>query len=140
MRRALGLCALLCEAAGCIALSSLAIAFTSFRFVTRIAAWRSDIPVRGISSGAAQRMRWAIVAVSERVPWKAVCFQQGLAAHWMLRRRGVASILYYGAMPGSAHGMAAHVWVRAGDVDVVGCEEASMYAVLLTIPPAGGMH
>ena len=54
----------------------------------------------------------------------------------MLRRRGVPSILYYGASPDENQGLAAHVWVRDGNTDVVGCEVASRYAVLATFPAA----
>src|SRR4051812_31280469 len=44
-----------------------------------------------------RRVRWAVRAAARRVPWPAVCYQQGLAAHWMLRRRGIPSQMYYGA-------------------------------------------
>lgn len=79
-------------------------------------------------------IRWAIVACARRVPWRALCFEQGLAAQFMLRRRGIASVLYYGAAPDTKQGLSAHVWVRDGNVDVVGCEVASAYAVLATFP------
>jgi hypothetical protein len=48
----------------------------------------------------------------------------------MLRWRGVGSVLYFGAAPNDKEGLIAHVWVRAGDDDVVGCETASQFAVL----------
>jgi hypothetical protein len=53
----------------------------------------------------------------------------------MLRRRGVPSVLYYGASHDAKSGLCAHVWVRDGAVDVVGGETASRYAVLATFPP-----
>jgi hypothetical protein len=64
-----------------------------------------------------------------------LCFQQGLAAQLMLRRRGVPSVLYYGAAQDDRSGLFAHAWVRDGDVDVIGCEIASRFAVLATFPP-----
>jgi len=64
-----------------------------------------------------------------------MCFEQGLAAQLMLRRRGIASVLYFGVAPNDQNGLAAHVWVRDGDVDVVGGESASEFAVLATFPP-----
>jgi hypothetical protein len=66
-----------------------------------------------------------------------VCFQQGLAAQLMLRRRGVPSVLYYGAAPNDGSGLSAHVWVRDGDVGVIGDEIASRYAQLAAFPPHG---
>ena len=73
--------------------------------------------------------------MSRRVPWRALCFEQGLAAQIMLRRRGIASTLYYGAAPDKAEGLSAHVWVRDGAIDVVGCELAPHYGVLAVFPP-----
>ena len=91
--------AILCEAAVLLAIATIAIAVAPFRFVVRTAAWGG----RGTSSSLLERLaisrrvRWAVSACACRVPWRAVCFQRGLAAHWMLRRRGVPSVLYYGA-------------------------------------------
>jgi hypothetical protein len=82
-----------------------------------------------------RRIRWAIMASAARVPWRALCFQQGLAAHLMLRRRGIPSVLYYGAAQNDRTGLCAHVWVRDGEVDVIGSEIAHRFAILATFPP-----
>jgi len=81
-----------------------------------------------------QRIGWAIRACARQVPWRALCFEQGLAAHFMLRKRGIASVLYYGAKPDEDKGLVTHVWVRHGDLDVVGGEDASTFAVLTRFP------
>ncbi len=81
----------------------------------------------------AARIGRAVAAAAARAPWRPLCFERGLAAHFMLRRRGRRSTLYYGARAGET--LDAHVWVRLGDVDVVGGEEAPPYAVLATFPP-----
>jgi hypothetical protein len=86
----------------------------------------------------ATRVRWAVTAAARRVPWRAKCFEQGLASQIMLRRRGVPSVLYYGAAPDDLRGLSAHVWVRDGDLDVIGGEIASRYAVLATFPSQTG--
>ena len=130
---------LLLEATLWMAVAGFAIAVLPFRYVGRLA----TRPVRrpGLSQQArvteARRIRWAIVATATRVPWRAMCFQQGLAAQFLLRRRGIPSVLYYGAAPDDEKGLAAHVWVRDGDVDVIGGEIASRFAVLTTFPPQG---
>jgi hypothetical protein len=46
-------------------------------------------------------------------------------------------VLYYGAAQENGN-LAAHVWVRDGDINVIGGEIASRYAVLATFPPQGG--
>jgi hypothetical protein len=127
---------LLLEAALWLAAAGLAIAVLPFRHVGRLAAF----PVRGPEPPQQKRLidacriRWALLACSRRVPWRTMCFEQGLAAQFMLRRRGIPSILYYGAASDDQRGLSAHVWVRDGDLDVVGCEIASRYAMLATFP------
>jgi len=68
-------------------------------------------------------------AWSRRLPWRSKCFEQGMAALWMLSRRGLSATLYYGAAI-RTDTLSAHVWVRSGERDVVGCENASDFAVL----------
>lgn len=130
--------ALLAEAGVLLALSSLAIASLSFRRVVRLAA--RDRPARSAASAEAAiaDVRWAVSAAGRFAPWSPVCFQHGLAAHWMLRRRGVPSTLYYGASSDAERGVIAHVWIKSHDVPVIGCEEAGRYAVLATFPAAPG--
>jgi hypothetical protein len=128
--------ALLLEAATRLALARLAIAMLPFRYVGYLAAR----PARGPEPPEKQRLyereriRWAVLACARRVPWRAKCFEQGLAAQLMLRRRGVPSVLYYGASPEGPRGLAAHVWVRDGEIDVIGGEIASRFALLATFP------
>jgi hypothetical protein len=82
-----------------------------------------------------QRVRWAIITTAARVPWRALCFQQGLAAQFMLRRRGIPSVLYYGAAQDERSGLYTHVWVVDDDVDVIGGEIAHRFAILAAFPP-----
>jgi Transglutaminase-like superfamily len=52
----------------------------------------------------------------------------------MLRRRGIPSVLYYGAAQDRS-GLISHVWLRHGDVDVIGGATAHRFAILATFPP-----
>ena len=119
------------EAGGCLALASLAIAVFPFRRVVALASSRRprETPAGEREAG---RIAWAVQACARRAPWKAMCFQQGLAAHWMLRRRGLRSDLHYGARHGADGVLEAHVWVRSGAADVVGCEIAATCSLLST--------
>lgn len=78
--------------------------------------------------------RWAVEAWSDRVPWRAVCFQRGLALHLMLRRRGIPSVLHYGVA--QSDGLKAHVWVDVDAQTVLGSEEAPRFACLASFPPS----
>lgn len=126
--------ALLTEATLWLSLSSAAIALMPFRYVARLAGSPIRPRTRLDLEAEVARVRWAVTVVARRVPFTAVCFQQGLAAHLMLRRRAMPSVLYYGAAQTPGSGLAAHVWVRAGNLDVVGCEEAHKFALLATFP------
>jgi hypothetical protein len=130
---------LLLEATLSLAIAGFAIAVLPFRHVGRLAAHpiRRSQPSQQTCLTEMRRIRWAIIACAPRVPWHAMCFQRGLAAQFMLRRRGVPSVLYYGAAPDEQTGLSAHVWVRASGVDVIGSEIASRFAVLMTFPPEG---
>lgn len=77
---------------------------------------------------------WSVKAAAARVPWRAMCFERGLAAQWMLRRRGHDAKLVYGARLGEAAGLDAHVWVTLDDRTLIGGEQASGYQ-RLTIHP-----
>jgi hypothetical protein len=128
---------LLLEATFWLAVAAFTIAVLPFRHVGHLA----ERPIHGPEppqqkrAPMVRRIRWAVIASAHRVPWRAVCFQQGLAAQLMLRRRGVPSILYYGAAPDNQNGLSAHVWVRDGDVNVIGGEIASRFTMLATFPP-----
>jgi hypothetical protein len=128
---------LLLEAILSLAIAGFAIAVLPFRHVGFLAAHpirRPKLPRRA-RANKVQRIRWAIITTAARVPWRALCFQQGLAAQFMLRRRGIPSVLYYGAAQDERSGLYAHVWVRDGDVDVIGGENAYRFAVLAKFPP-----
>ncbi|HYE27119.1 MAG TPA: lasso peptide biosynthesis B2 protein [Allosphingosinicella sp.] len=127
---------LFAEALATLAVASAAIALLSFR---RVAAAASAPARDGARSDAqtVRRVRGAVQGWARRVPWRTVCFQRGLALHWMLRRRGVRSVLLYGARR-DGDGLAAHVWVEVDGETVIGGEEAPNFACLARFPPEGG--
>ena len=128
---------LLAEAFVWLAIASAAIRTQPFLQVGRMASsplGRAPPAERAVVVG---KVRWAVKTAARWTPWRAVCFQQGLTAQIMLRRRGVDSTLYFGAAPGDESGMEAHVWVRDGERDVVGVEEAKGFAVLARFPSDG---
>jgi Transglutaminase-like superfamily len=116
-----------------LALASLAIALLPFRWVAAAASVRGRRPQRS-DSETVRRVRGAIQGWSRRVPWRAVCFQRGLALHWMLRRRGIPSVLSYGARH-EGDKLAAHVWIDVEGETVIGGEEAPSFACLARFPP-----
>jgi hypothetical protein len=125
---------LLAEALPTLVLASLAIRLLPFRRVVGAAGAADRRTFVTDSAGeTARKVVWAVRAWARRVPWKAVCFQQGLAVHVMLRRRGIASHLHYGVS--QADGLKAHVWVSVAERDVIGGDEAAGFTCLATYPP-----
>jgi len=130
---------LLFEALLCLAVARFAILFLPFRHIGRLAAYRVHRlePSQAARLEAVSRVRWAVIAWAIRVPWRAMCFERGLAAQLMLRRRGVRSVLYFGAKPDHQHGLVAHVWVRDREIDVIGCDVSPSFAILVRFPSSG---
>ncbi len=125
---------LLAEALLALGLASALIAILPFRSIARLAAGGGARTYPPASSSEAQLIARAVRAWAMRVPWRAVCFQQGLAALLMLRRRRLAATLFYGAAHSADAVLVAHVWVRSADVDVIGCETARDYRLLAVFP------
>jgi len=110
-----------CEAAACLAMASLAIRLLPFRSVVKLMG-RTDPSARG-SAADPLRVRKAVHRASRRLPWRTLCFQEGLAAHWMLRRRGQPSRLHYGIRQQDDR-LTAHVWIDVHGVVVIGEEQS----------------
>lgn len=120
--------ALLAEAGVAMLVASLALRVRPF---DRIAgALERTAPASAAADGeTAYWIGRAVAAWGKRLPWRAKCFEQGLAAAWLLRRRALAYSLCYGAAnrPGA---VAAHVWVTSGGQPVVGHENREEFALL----------
>ena len=100
------------------------------RFIpsARVFSW-ADKPARRISRFAVDEISWvswAVESVSAK-PWmNALCLPRALAAHAMLRRRGIASRLCLGvARDGSD--LAAHAWVEVGETKIVSGPEIARF-------------
>lgn len=121
-----------------LALASLAVKCLPFRQVMGLAGIIPKISRRRSAPAALiEETRWALEAAARRVPWRAVCFQQGLAFHLMLRLRGIPSILHYGVKQSAEKGLEAHVWVTNGADPVIGVEAAAGFACLASVPATG---
>jgi len=114
------------EAAVMLVLARLAVRLVS---PVRIFAWADRAP-RRIRRFAADEARWTCWAVEEiGARTNALCLPRALAAHAMLRRRGIASKLCLGVAR-AGETFAAHAWVEIGQDKVVGAAEAQGYTRL----------
>ena len=68
----------------------------------------------------AAEIGWAVTRAARYVPFKAVCLPQAMAARVMLKRRGVASVMHFGAAKGAEKPLDTHAWLDAAGVEVTG--------------------
>ncbi|MGA2047181.1 MAG: lasso peptide biosynthesis B2 protein [Terracidiphilus sp.] len=127
------------NAMGWLLLAWLAIDLLPFKLYRNMMRHVARKPEMGLAPAAefTKRVAWAVRAAARRVPWRAVCFHQGIAAQQMLCRAGVPAELHYGVAK-TANGVAkmanrgfeAHVWVTSYGKMVVGGETRDRFTVL----------
>jgi hypothetical protein len=80
----------------------------------------------------AAEIGWAVTRSARYVPFKAVCLPQAMAARVMLKRRGIKSVMHFGAAKGQNNGQSrpldAHAWLNAAGVEVTGYPVAAQFA------------
>jgi hypothetical protein len=80
------------------------------------------------STLAVEQVRDAVLAVSRHAPVRFVCFPQALAAHAMLRRRGIPSRLHYGVRRSADGQLRAHTWLEADGRTILGGETSALFS------------
>ena len=98
-------------------------------------AWLAGGPGQSRPDEAAriERVAFAIPRAAARVPWRATCLVQALAAKHWLGRMGVDSRLKLGARKTGEQALDAHAWLEAGGRIVVGGDIGDYKE----FPPAG---
>jgi Transglutaminase-like superfamily len=116
------------EAAVMLVLAQLAVRFIP---PARVFAWANRPPrrIHRFAVDEANWVSWAVESLGAK-PWMhALCLPRALAAHAMLRRRGIASRLCIGvAREGDK--LAAHAWVEIGKDKIIGGTEADEFTRL----------
>jgi hypothetical protein len=79
-----------------------------------------------------RRVSWAMRIMSRDVPWGSRCLDQAIAAHYMLRRRGLTSTLYLGVAKAGEAELEAHAWLRSGPFYLIGGRGRQRYTVVAT--------
>ena len=82
-----------------------------------------DLPVATLDPSQVaivDRVAFAIPRVAARLPWRADCLVQALAAQRWLARQGVATRLTLGVPKDKRPQFEAHAWLSAGDRIVTG--------------------
>jgi Transglutaminase-like superfamily len=116
------------EAAVMLVLARLAVRFVS---PARLFAWANRPPSR-IDRFAGDKVAWiswAVENLAARSWMNALCLPRALAAHAMLRRRGIASRLCLGVARDEGE-LDTYAWVEIGKDKIVGGSEADGFTRL----------
>ena len=97
----------------------------------RIFAWAARPPrrIRRFATDEIAWVSWAVENLGARCWMNALCLPRALAAHAMLRRRGIASRLCLGVARDRG-ALSAHAWVEIGNDKIVGGSEADGFTRL----------
>ena len=76
----------------------------------------------------AEEVSWAVTRAAVHVPFDAVCLPQAMAARVMLKRRGIASVMHFGAAKGGDKPLDTHAWLDAAGTQVTGYPVAEKFA------------
>ena len=104
----------------------------------QLAAWaaRTQWPAPPLSEAAAaeitRQVSIALFDAALKIPWHSSCLVQALAGYVLLRRRGVPAHITLGVR--KEHGqMAAHAWLRVGEVVVTGEAGLTSYSEIFSM-------
>jgi hypothetical protein len=116
------------EAAIMLLLAWLAVRFLS---PARLFAWagRPAKRVRRFAVDEARWVAWAVDHLGTLAGMNGLCLPRALAAHAMLRRRGITSKLCLGVAR-SGSGFAAHAWIEVGEERIIGGAAAAGFTRL----------
>lgn len=119
---------LLREAAIMLLLARLAVRFLP---PARLFKW-VDRPAKTVYRFAGDDVNWVAWAIERRASLRgldATCLPRALAAHAMLRRRGIASRLCLGVAR-TGDDIAAHAWIEVGERKIVGADDTGQFTQL----------
>lgn len=128
--------ALVSEALVLLSLARLALKVVPVRVLDRYFSKPPNAASPAPDRSAIGKVRWAVTAAANHAPMQFVCFPLAIASQSMLRRRGIASTMYYGVAHSPEGVLEAHVWLMTGDRYIVGGETAANFRVLKTFPAA----
>lgn len=74
----------------------------------------------------------ALKVMGRSLPWESTCLVKAAAGKRMLSCRSIPATLYLGVARDDVNAVAAHAWLRSGDVILTGAEERDRYTVICT--------
>ena len=131
---------LLLEALVLLALARAAVLLLPFRWVARLLGKQEAQTAVLEAAGRTADVRRVAVMVrraSKNVPWTSKCLDQALAAKVMLAHRRISTTVYFGVNHDRQGRLAAHAWLRSGNLYVTGGAIRGRYTIINTFADEG---
>lgn len=121
---------LLAQAVLYVAAARFALAFLRLQTICEFA--RSFGRRRCAPAHTASRIAWAVAAAGRFVP-RSTCLAEALAAHALMQRSGLASVIWVGVDRNVSAGFRAHAWVECAGQIAVGATESAGFTPIVRI-------
>jgi hypothetical protein len=124
---------LLLEAFCHLIVAKAAVGLLPFTLLSKLLSTPS-VPVGQTSGQRIDPVCWSVSAVARHPTTWAVCLPQAIAGHWMLRRRGIASVVCFGVGRDPEAKLGAHAWLRVADRVVLGQRAMAGFTPIAEFP------
>lgn len=121
---------LLLQTVGWLAIARTMLVFIPFSRLSERLSSPIDSASARLDPAAIARIGWAVRVAANRVPWRADCFPQAIAARILLDRLGQASTIHIGVAREANGALSGHAWLTCGDQVVTGGDGLDRYVVL----------
>lgn len=88
-----------------------------------------------ISQARAFKVGWAINTVCNHTPWESKCLVRALTALIILKALHIPSTLYLGVSRNNSSQLAAHAWLRSGEIILTGENEKDSFKCITYFSP-----
>jgi hypothetical protein len=102
---------------------------------SKVANWLGTFTAQPIDIAIAEnndlvkKIKFAVRLCTRYMPWPVECYTSSLTAKIMLKRRKLASILYFGFYKDEGGSLKGHAWLRCSEIIVTGFCDFSKYQV-----------
>ena len=109
--------------------------FLTACFPFRVIARMMNTPIIKRRNGLAieiegPRISTAIRRAGRRSPWRTMCFEQALAARFLLRRRGMGATITFGVCKAETGKINAHAWLDCESKRITGGEDIQRFEII----------
>ena len=128
---------LLLEAFLLLGMARLGVLFLPFRWLAKSLGTHmkeTDTQLPPADLPLARMVGAAVRSAANHTPWGSVCLPQAVAAKWMLKRRNIPGTVYLGVIKDKTkpEKLAAHAWLRCGNIILTGAKGHRQYTVVST--------